>query len=58
MPTSIYRRDNKVLLYSTGNYVCFPVINYDGKEYEKEYIYTYMYITESLCYMPDTDTTW
>ena len=27
----------KVLLYSTGNYIQYPVTNHDGKEYEKEY---------------------
>ena len=26
---------NKVLLYSTENYSQYPVINYNGKEYEK-----------------------
>ena len=26
---------NKVLLYSTGNYIQYPVIKYNGKEYEK-----------------------
>ena len=31
--------NNKVLLYSTGNYVQYPVINHNGKEYKKEYIY-------------------
>ena len=25
---------NKVLLYSTGNYIQYPVINHNGKEYE------------------------
>ena len=30
---------NKVLLYSTGNYIQYPVINHNGKEYEKECIY-------------------
>ena len=35
------RLKNKVLLYSTGNYIQYPVINHNGKEYEKEYIYTY-----------------
>ena len=50
---------NKVLLYSTGNYIQYPVINHNGKEYEKEcmYVYTYIYIyiyiyvciTESPC---------
>ena len=31
--------NNKVLLYSTGNYIQYPVINHNGKEYEKEYVY-------------------
>ena len=31
--------NNKVLLYSTGNYIQYPVINHNGKEYEKECIY-------------------
>ena len=30
--------NNKVLLYSTGNYIKYPVKNHDGKEYGKEYI--------------------
>ena len=30
--------NNKVLLYSTGNYIQYLVINHNGKEYEKEYI--------------------
>ena len=29
---------NKVLLYSIGNYIQYPVINPNGKEYEKECI--------------------
>ena len=29
----IGRIDNKVLLYSTGNYIQYPVINGNGKEY-------------------------
>ena len=32
---------NKVLLYSTGNYIQYPVIHQNGKEYEKECIYMY-----------------
>ena len=32
---------NKVLLYSTGNAIQYPVINHKGKEYEKEYIHMY-----------------
>ena len=34
--------NNKVLLYSTGNYIQYPVINHNGKEYI--YIYIYIYI--------------
>ena len=26
---------NKVLLYSTGNYIQYPMINHDGKDYKK-----------------------
>ena len=27
--------NNKVLLYGTGNYIQYPVINHSGKHYEK-----------------------
>ena len=37
-------------MYSTGNYIQYTVINYNGKEYEKEGVCVYIYITESLCY--------
>ena len=30
--------NNKVLLCSLGNYIQYPVINHDEKEYEKEHI--------------------
>ena len=30
---------NKVPPQSTGNYIQYPVINHNGKEYEKECIY-------------------
>ena len=31
--------NNKVLLYSIGNYIQYPVIiNHNGREYEKRYI--------------------
>ena len=40
--------NNKVLLYSTGYYVQYPLISHNGKEYEEEYIYVcvcvYIYI--------------
>ena len=53
------------------NYIQYPVINHNGKEYEKEYVYiliiytTELYIqiiqlyitTESLCCTPETNTT-
>ena len=39
--------NKKVLLYSTGNYNQYPVINHNGKEYKKKNVY--MCITESLC---------
>ena len=32
---------NKILLYSTGHYIQYPVINHNGKEYEKESTYMY-----------------
>ena len=31
--------NNKVLLYSTGDYIQYLVINHNGKEYEKQDIY-------------------
>ena len=38
--------NNKVLLYSTGNYIQYPMIRHSGKEYKKEcaYIYINIYI--------------
>ena len=35
--------NNNILLYSTGNYIQYSVINHNGKEYEKEYTYTHIY---------------
>ena len=51
--------NNKVLPYRTGNYIQYPLINHNGKEYEKEYIYIYIYIhiTESLCCTAEINTT-
>ena len=39
--------NNKVLLYSTGNYIQYPVINLYGKEHI--YMCVCVCITESLC---------
>ena len=33
----MYKINNKDLLYSTGNYIQYLVITYNGKESEKEY---------------------
>ena len=40
----LYREwiNNKVLLHSTGDYMQHPVINHNGKEYEKEYIHIHV----------------
>ena len=54
---------NKVVLYSTGNYIHCPGINHSGKEYEEEVIYlsihtcTQTHITESLCCTAESNTT-
>ena len=54
--------NNKVLLYSTVNYIQYLVIYHDGKEDEKKYVYiyiythTYIYITESLCQIAEINT--
>ena len=36
--------NNKVLLRSTGKDIQYSVISHNGKEYEKECIYIYMYV--------------
>ena len=43
----IYRMEsNKVLLYSTGNYIHYPVITHN----RKEYIYVYMKLSHFAVY--------
>ena len=39
----LYREwiNNKVVLYSTGNYTQYPEINHNGKEYKEERIHMY-----------------
>ena len=37
---------NEVLLYSTGNYIQYPVINHNGKNMKKN---VYTCLTETLC---------
>ena len=46
--------NNKVLLYSTGNYIQYPVIKHNGKEYEKDVC---ICITESLCCTAEINVT-
>ena len=46
--------NNKVLLYSTGDYILYPVINQNVKEYEKECIHRYNW---SFCYTADINIT-
>ena len=57
--------NNKVLPYSAENYIQYPMINHNGKEYfKKECMYVYICvcvcvcvcITESLCCIPETNT--
>lgn len=40
----IYREwiNNKALMYSPGNYIRYPTINYNGREYVKEHTHTYV----------------
>ena len=47
--------NNKILLYSIGNYIQYFVINHNGKEYDKKH--TYVCITESLCSTAEINTT-
>ena len=60
----LYREwiNSKVLLYSTGNSIHYPVINRNGKEYEiyiyiciHIHIYTHIYVTESFCCARETE---
>ena len=44
------------LLYSTGSSTQYFVITYKGKASEKEHIYIYICIIESLCYTPEINT--
>ena len=52
-------KNSKFLLNSPGNCIQYPLINHNGKEYEKEgvYIYTHICITESLYCTAEMNTT-
>ena len=55
--------NNKDLLISTGNYIHYLVITYNGRECIKRIyihvpiLYMYVCITESLCCIPETNKT-
>ena len=48
--------NSKVLLYiyNIGNYIQYLTVTYNGKEFEREWMYSYICITESLCCTPNT----
>ena len=46
--------NNKVLLYSTGNHIKYPMINHNGRECKKN---VYIHTTESLCCTAEINTT-
>ena len=46
--------NNKFLLYSTRNYIQYPVINCNGKNRKKN---AYICITESICCEAEINTT-
>ena len=47
--------NNMVLMYSTGNYIQYPVINYNEKEYKEECIY--IFAIEALFCTVEINTT-
>ena len=49
--------NKKDLVYCTGDYIQYLVITYSGKESEKEHMYMYICMSESLCCTPETNTT-
>ena len=51
--------NNKVLLYSIRNYMQYPMIKHNGKEYKKECVHmcVRVYITESLFCTAEINTT-
>ena len=49
--------NNKVLLYSTGNYMQYSGTNHNGKNMKKNiYIHMYVCITEPLCCTAESNT--
>ena len=54
--SSIYKIDNRDLLYSTGNSTQYSVMAYTGKESKKR-VDICICITDSLCCTPETNKT-
>ena len=46
--TAIYKIEKQhcSTVYATGNYIQYPIINYNGKEHEKEYISRWIFSNE------------
>ena len=53
----IGRINNKILPYSTENYIHYPGTHYDGKECENTYIYIYIYINVVFYYKEEMNVT-
>ena len=49
--------NNKILLYSTRNYIQYPVVNHNGKDYENKYTHTHTHIYESFYCTAEINTT-
>ena len=41
----VYMQDGYTTMCNTGNYVQYPVINHNEKEYEEEYVFITLFIT-------------
>ena len=48
--------NGKDLLYSTGNYIQYLVMTYNGKNLKKNVCICYVHVTEPLCCIPETST--
>ena len=48
--------NNQFLLYRTGNYIQYPVINHNGKKYTHTHTHTHTHTTESLCCTTEINT--
>ena len=60
MQTILYRMDKQqVLLYGTGNYIQYPVINHNERNMKKDMcvrVCIYMYIKRNHCCIAEINT--